>query len=70
VLARLCVLLLAVATTVFALLLVAGHSQFAGHVLISVSPDHGLDSGDVPVLALWLVCMACCAVLWGRTKPE
>jgi hypothetical protein len=69
-LVRLCISLLALAQTAFALLLVAGHSRFAGRVLVAISPTHGLDQGDVPVLAVWLVCMLCCAVLWVKTKPE
>lgn len=68
-LARACVLLLALVQSFFALMLVAGHSRFSGHVLVTVSRTHGLDSGDLPVIVLWLVAMACCAVVWWRAKP-
>jgi hypothetical protein len=70
VLARACLIVLAGVQTFFAFLLVAGHSRFAGHVLISISPTHGLDSGDLPVLFLWLVSMTCCAVVWSKTPLD
>jgi len=46
--------------------LLAGHGPWAGHVLFSVSATHGLDAGDVPVLAGWLVGALCCWRLWKR----
>lgn len=69
-LARACVLLLVVVQTFFAFLLVAGHSRFSGDTLLKVSPDHGLNGGDIPVLVLWLVSMACYAVIWVKAKPR
>lgn len=46
-------------------MLLAGHGPWAGHVLISVSSTHGLDTGDLPVIATSLIEMCCCAVLWA-----
>jgi hypothetical protein len=67
---RACVVLLALLESFFALMLVAGHSQFAGRTLVRISPAHGVDAGDLPVAVFWLAAMACCAVLWRTTKPE
>lgn len=67
--ARLSILLLVGVQTAFAFLLVAGHSRFSGETLMRFSPDHGVNGGDIPVIALWVLAMMCCAVLWTRTRP-
>ena len=40
--------------SILALLLVAGHGPWTGRVLFTVSDSHGMHSGDVPVVLLWL----------------
>lgn len=60
------VLVLAVLTG-FALLLLAGHGPFAGPNVVAVSDDHGLNLGDLPVLAGWAVGACCCGWLWRRS---
>lgn len=48
-------LLLAVAAghTMLMLLLIAGHGPWAGPVILTVTADHGLNVGDIPVLLVW-----------------
>jgi hypothetical protein len=68
VLRRFLVALLAVIVTGLALALVAGHGPWAGRELIDISPTHGINEGDVPVLAAWLVGMLACVLLWRRPR--
>lgn len=56
----------AVAITVLTVLLVAGHGPWAGGPLIGLGSDHGLNVGDVPVVAAWAAGMAACVTLWRR----
>jgi len=46
------------------LMSLAGHTPWDGRVLLTVTADHGLHDGDVPVLAAWLLGMVGCAWLW------
>lgn len=46
--------------------LIAGHGPWAGRELIAVSERHGLNNGDLPILAAWLVGVLCCWRLWTR----
>lgn len=39
------------------LLLIAGHGPWAGRVLWDISPNHGINSGDIPVFGLWTIGM-------------
>lgn len=39
------------------LLLIAGHGPWAGPVILTVTADHGLNVGDIPVLLVWGVVM-------------
>lgn len=55
--------LLWVITSLLTLLLIAGHGPWAGRVILRVSQDHGLNSGDVPVLGLWVLGTICCLTL-------
>ncbi|WP_127131059.1 hypothetical protein [Georgenia sp. SYP-B2076] len=48
------------AATAVALLLLAGHHRWAGPVILEVSGSHGLNAGDLPVLAAWAA-----VALWG-----
>jgi hypothetical protein len=57
------VVLLGVVLTVLTLLLLAGHGPWAGRQLFAFNVYHGINSGDVPVLLLWLVGMGGCAYL-------
>jgi hypothetical protein len=57
---RAAVVVLALITNVFVFLVLAGHSRWAGHRIYRLNADHGLNSGDVPVLVLWVVAMICC----------
>ena len=55
--------------SILALLLVAGHGPWTGRVLFTVSDSHGMHSGDVPVVLLWLAGMACSVALWRDDSP-
>ena len=54
--------------TLLTLLLLAGHGPWAGPVVWELSSDHGLNRGDVPVVAAYLVGLACCASLWRSAR--
>lgn len=61
------VLLLAVILTVLTGLLLAGHRPWSGDALVVITASHGLNTGDLPVVALWVVGLGCCAWLWTRS---
>jgi hypothetical protein len=63
---RVLLVLVAAALSVLALRSVAGHDRLAGHTLISLTMDHGIDAGDLPVALVWVVGMVCLALLWPR----
>ncbi|MEI5671629.1 MULTISPECIES: hypothetical protein [unclassified Nocardioides] len=48
------------------MLLIAGHGPWAGSVIWRVSPGHGLNNGDLPVLGLWIVGMGAVVLLARR----
>ena len=50
--------------TVLMVLLIAGHGPWAGHEIIEVTESHGVNDGDIPVLAAWLLGLLCCWRLW------
>ncbi len=50
--------------TVMTILLVAGHGPWAGHEIIRISANHGVNDGDVPVIAAGLLGLLCCWRLW------
>ena len=50
--------------TVLTILLVAGHGPWAGHEVIRISASHGVNDGDVPVIAAGLLGLLCCWRLW------
>lgn len=58
------VLLIVLSALTFAL--IAGHGPWAGEEVVAVTRDHGLNSGDIPILAFWLVGVLCCLGLWRR----
>ena len=45
-------------------LLIAGHGPWAGHEIVQISPGHGVNDGDVPVFAAWLLGLLCCWRVW------
>ena len=59
---------LALVLSVLTLLLIAGHGPWAGEAIpgLTLSADHGLNTGDLPVLALWVVGMLGCGHLLRR----
>lgn len=50
-------LLVMAALTALMGLLIAGHGPWAGEVIWAVSPQHGLNRGDLPVIGFWAVGM-------------
>ncbi|GGO79193.1 hypothetical protein [Nocardioides deserti] len=56
--------------TSLAALSVAGVSPYSGPRILGLSSDHGVHLGDLPVLALWLVGMACVGVVWRRSHRQ
>jgi hypothetical protein len=46
--------------------LLAGHGPWAGPELFKISETHGVNLGDLPVVAAWIIGMACCGGLWRR----
>ncbi|KQP65671.1 hypothetical protein ASF47_07950 [Nocardioides sp. Leaf285] len=52
------------ALTVLALLLLAGHGPWAGESFWAFDESHGLNTGDVPVLAIWGMGVVGCVLLW------
>ncbi len=46
--------------------LVLGHGPWAGDELVAVTYSHGVNTGDVPVFAAWLVATGCLLALWRR----
>ena len=56
------------ATTFLTLLAIAGHSPLTGHRILSVTTNHGLNSGDLLPLAAWVGVAACCVVLWREPR--
>lgn len=59
-------LVVAAALTGLMMLLIAGHGPWAGDVIWSLGDGHGLNSGDLPVLGLWVVGMAATVLLARR----
>jgi hypothetical protein len=55
-----------VTLTGLAAALLAGHGPWAGPELFAFSETHGVNLGDLPVVAAWIIGMACCWGLWRR----
>ena len=62
----LCTLVVAVVVSGFAFLLLTGRYLNRGQVLFRVSPEHGLHSGDLLVIAGWVVAMLALLTLARR----
>lgn len=58
--------LLMLVLTGLALAGIAGHHAWTGPELIEVSGGHGLNLGDLPVLAAWAAGLFACQRLWRR----
>ncbi len=56
----------ALVLSVLTALLIAGHGPWAGQTLVEFTSRHGLNTGDVPVLVLWIVGMLGCGYLLRR----
>lgn len=56
--------------TYFLFLVTAGHSRWAGETLIRATSEHGVNQGDVPAVAAWLVGSGCCWWIWQRQSPR
>lgn len=63
---RLPLALAALCLTALAARAVAGHDLWAGRTLVSLTASHGIDSGDIPVMVIWLVGMGCLVAAWVR----
>jgi hypothetical protein len=70
VLERLCLLLLGLVITGLSMRSAVGHDPLSGRALFAITPSHGIDTGDLPVIAAWLLGMICCGLLWRRTGPR
>jgi len=62
----LCALVVGVVVSGFAFLLLTGRYLNRGQVLFLVSPSHGLHSGDLLVIAGWVVAMLALLTLARR----
>ena len=63
---RLLVLVVWAILNVFTLMLIAGHGPWAGRTIWVIDARHGLNIGDVPVLAGCLLGWIVCGVLFWR----
>ncbi len=63
---RVCIVVVGLVLTVLAVAAVAGHHRYAGRTLYSITENHGIDAGDVPIGLAWLVAMWCLVKLWPR----
>jgi hypothetical protein len=46
-------IVIVIVLTAFAILLIAGHSWWSGEELLRLSTSHGINSGDLVILAAW-----------------
>lgn len=65
---RVVVVALVCVLTLLTVLLLAGHGPWAGPVVWELSTHHGLNRGDLPVLAAYGVGLGCCARLWRSVE--
>jgi hypothetical protein len=63
---RLFILLALGVLTALAITLVAGHHSWSGPELLALSPTHGLNLFDIPVVAVWMVAAGCAWRMWRR----
>ncbi len=60
------IVLAMLALTGFALELLAGHGPWSGPELLALSPNHGLNLGDLPVIVVWMIVAWCAWREWRR----
>ncbi len=60
------IVLAMLALTGFALALLAGHGPWSGPELLSLSPNHGLNLGDLPVIVVWVIVAGAAWWEWRR----
>ena len=41
-----------------------------GRIVVTLSPDHGIHVGDIPVFAVWVVGMVCCILLFRDSRSR
>ena len=63
---RLLLLVVTVVLALFVYMLIKGDGPGSGEVLVEATPDNGLNSGDIPVIAIWAVAQLALVVLWFR----
>lgn len=64
-------LLLLSAATAAAAYLLQGHRPSAGRTVWVLTRTHGINEGDLPVIAAWVACAALCGLLAaGRRRPQ
>ncbi len=51
-------------SSILCVLLIAGHGPWSGQLLWEISLGHGLNTGDLPVLAVWGASLWMCWMLW------
>ncbi|QCW51849.1 hypothetical protein FE634_18135 [Nocardioides dongxiaopingii] len=54
--------------TALSLLLVKGDGPGSGEMLLGITRQNGVNSGDLPIIGLWLVGVGCCGALWRRGR--
>ncbi len=61
-------MLAVLAMTVFAAVMVAGHHPWDGPELFAISETHGVNLGDLPVVAVWVAGSGLSWRLWRRER--
>ncbi|WP_137293702.1 hypothetical protein [Nocardioides dongxiaopingii] len=54
--------------TALSLLLVKGDGPGSGEMLLGITRQNGVNSGDLPIIGLWLVGVGCCGALWRHGR--
>lgn len=60
---------MAILTAFTAIILVARRPGM-GDVLVALTDERGIHTGDVPVLALWIIGLVCGVLLLRDTRPR
>ena len=64
------VVFLAIDLCAFAFLGIYGTGYGQTDLLISITDRHGVDSGDVPVMVIWVIGMLLCWRLWRSLDTD
>lgn len=62
--------LIGLVVTFFMLTLVKGDGPDSGPTVLALSSGYGVNTGDLPIIAAWLVGVGACAALWWRTRVD